>query len=380
MSHLLVAISAHGLGHLGQAAPVCNALTKLHPNLTLTIWSALPTTTLATRITWPFEHINQPCDLGLIMHDAMRVDVATSWSCYTNRESHWTTHLDAACSLVRSAAPDLILSNVGDMPLAAAQILGIPSLAMSSLNWADTARFYFETLPNSAPVMERLTNVYNNVPLTLRLSPGMPMRGLKEYVLPPVATLSTYSRELLEAKLAQFLNPALRHRPRILIGMGGIEMGLNCTQWPEQSTANFLVTNQPHLPPGGLIPQGITNADALCTQTGLVFSDLLGCCDAVICKPGYGTFVEAALADTPVLYVEREDWPEQRVLVRWLETNARCAKLDLATLRQGLFSDAIDQLLTIPKKPPIRRDGAMVAAQEILRWLSASEAVPARLK
>ena len=370
MPRLLVAISNHGLGHLGQASPVCNALQALRPDLAITIWSALPAATLAARIIAPFEHINQPCDLGLIMHDAMRVDVAASWARYADREVNWHSHLDIACSVVRTAAPDLILSDVGDMPLAAAQMLGIPGIAMSSLNWADTARFYFEGLPNSTAVLNHLTDVYNNAPLALRLSPGMPMRGLEEHILPPVAALSAYSREMLEDKFMHLIDPALKDRPRILIGMGGIETHLACTQWPEQKALTLLVANQPHLPTGGLAAQGIINVDSLCALTGLVFTDLLGYCDAVICKPGYGTFVEAALANTPVLYVEREDWPEQRVLVAWLEANARCAKLDPATLQQGNFSVAIDRLLKQSAKPPIRQDGATVAAQAILRWLN----------
>ncbi|MFM8797976.1 MAG: hypothetical protein ACKODT_03380, partial [Fluviibacter sp.] len=115
--------------------------------------------------------------------------------------------------------------------------------------------------------------------------------------------------------------------------------------------------------------QGIINADHLCKATGFVFTDLLGWCDAVICKPGYGTFVESALAGTPVLYVERDDWPEQRVLVAWLQENARCAKLAPEALQQGLFNEAFTSLLAQPAKPPIQQDGATVAAQVILRWL-----------
>ena len=369
MPRLLVAISAHGLGHLGQAAPVCNALAALQPDLALTVWSALPKATLSARIQVPFMHIDQPCDLGLVMHDAMRVNVAASWAAYANREAHWAKHLNTACALVSAAAPDLILSDVGDIPLAAAQTLGIPGIAMSSLNWADTARFYFEALPGSTATLNRLTEIYDNAPLALRLSPGMPMRGQQEIMLPPVGASSAHSRESLDSRLDSLIAPALRHRPRILIGMGGIETQLACAQWPEQSEFSLLVANQPHLSSNGLSAQGIINADGLCAQTGLVFTDLLGCCDAVICKPGYGTFVEAALANIPVLYVEREDWPEQRVLVAWLEANVRCAKLNPALLELGNFSEAINTLLKQPAKPPIRQDGATIAAQEILRWL-----------
>ena len=196
------------------------------------------------------------------------------------------------------------------------------------------------------------------------------MRGMREHILPPVAAASAYSRESLDARLTHLIDPALRDRPRVLIGMGGIETQLAYDQWPEQEALTLLVANQQHLPTCGFVDRGILNADALCTQADLVFTDLLSCCDVVICKPGYGTFVEAALINIPVLYVEREDWPEQRVLVTWLESNARCARLEPEALLRGDFDKAITALLKQPAKAPIPQDGAMVAAAEILHWLN----------
>ncbi len=370
MPRLLVAISAHGLGHLGQVAPICNALTSLRPDVSLIIWSALPSQVLRARIVENFEHIAYPCDLGLIMHDAMRVDVQASWAAYAEREAHWSAHLETACKLVLEAKPDLILSDVGDMPLAAAQKLGIPGLAISSLNWADTARFYFEEQPDSMPVLERITDIYNNATAALRLTPGMPMRGITEHILPPVGARSAHTKQTLDAILGASIDPLLMHRPRILIGMGGIETQLPYEQWPAQSAFTLLVANQIHLPAEGCQAQGIINADRLCEATNLVFTDLLGCCDAVICKPGYGTFVESALAGIPVLYVERDDWPEQQVLVAWLKENARCAKLTTEVLEEGHFQEALAFLLAQPAKAPIQQNGATIAAQEILNWLN----------
>lgn len=195
MPRLLVAISAHGLGHLGQVAPVCNTLAALRPDLSLTIWSALPSDTLKARISGAFEHIAQPCDLGLVMYDAMHVDVAASWAIYATREAQWTTYLDAACALTRAAAPDLILSDVGDMPLAAAQALNIPAIAMSSLNWADTARFYFESLPDSATVLDRLTRIYDQAPLPCDSARACPCVVYKNRFCRPLAPeLSIHDR------------------------------------------------------------------------------------------------------------------------------------------------------------------------------------------
>lgn len=367
MPRLLFAISAHGLGHLGQAAPVCNALVAQCPSLNLTVWSGLPLATLRQRIDAPFTHHHAPCDIGFVMHDALRVDVEASWSRYGQREQQWAMHLDAACALVAQSQPDLIVSDVGELPLAAGQVLGIPTIAMSSLNWADLARAYFATMPGSARVLNRLDQIYAQTTLALRLTPGMPMHGQREILLPPVGAQSALPRASMNALLAGYL--PYPEKPRVLIGMGGIETPIPWASWQKQSAFNFLLANQPSLPAAGDPVRGIVNADALRMQHDWNFCDLLAGVDAVVCKPGYGTFVEAALVDTPVLYVRRSDWPEQPVLIEWLHGHARCAALLATNLQNGDFTASLDALWQQAPKSPVPQDGAEQAAREILRLL-----------
>ena len=66
--------------------------------------------------------------------------------------------------------------------------------------------------------------------------------------------------------------------------------------------------------------------------------------DVVLTKPGYGTFTEAACNGAAVLYLRRDDWPEQDCLIEWLETNARCLELgevDLASPRLPALLEAL---------------------------------------
>ena len=56
--------------------------------------------------------------------------------------------------------------------------------------------------------------------------------------------------------------------------------------------------------------------DAIASESfGLSFTDLLCSVDAVITKPGYGTFTEAACNGTPVIYQRRKNWPEPDCLI-----------------------------------------------------------------
>ena len=76
--HLLVDISAHGLGHLAQTAPVINALMAQAPDLELTVRSAIPRERLALRICGDFKHVAEARDFGLVMHNAVDIDLDSS--------------------------------------------------------------------------------------------------------------------------------------------------------------------------------------------------------------------------------------------------------------------------------------------------------------
>jgi UDP:flavonoid glycosyltransferase YjiC (YdhE family) len=99
------------------------------------------------------------------------------------------------------------------------------------------------------------------------------------------------------------------------------------------------------------------------------FTDLVRSVDAVLTKPGYGTFTEAACNGTPVLYARRDDWPEQDCLVEWLEENACCREISTSALARGELRDDLERLWRMARpKPPVPR-GAEEAARLIAAYL-----------
>ena len=102
---------------------------------------------------------------------------------------------------------------------------------------------------------------------------------------------------------------------------------------------------------------------------GIAFPDLLRSVDLVLTKPGYGTFVEAACNGTAVLYLRRDNWPEQDCLIEWLQENARCREVNEAELASGELPGLLDTLWRQARPPlPLAR-GAEEAATLIERHL-----------
>jgi hypothetical protein len=95
----------------------------------------------------------------------------------------------------------------------------------------------------------------------------------------------------------------------------------------------------------------------------LPFSDVLASCDCVFSKSAYGVFVEATVCGTPVLYVERPDWPEQPCLIDWLHRHNRAQGISRAQFEHGAFADALAALLQGPRAAPLAPSGIAEAAR-----------------
>ncbi len=354
--HLLADISAHGLGHLAQTAPVLDALRGLLPGLRLTVRSALPHERLALRIGGDFEHVAEARDFGFVMRNAVDIDLAASARRYREFHTDWPQRIAAEADWLRRHGIDALLGNVAYLPLAAAAQAGIPAVGLSSLNWADLFASYFGDESWAAPIHHQILAAYNTARCFLRISPGLPMAGIeRRHEIAPVARIGRPDRSRVSQILG--LNESERW---LLIAMGGMEFRLPVENWPQIPGLNWLVPSE-----WQIVRPDVRGYDL----PGLKFTDLLASVDAVISKPGYGTFVEAACSGVPILYLEREDWPETPWFAAWLATHARAAVLTREQLQRGDMVDALHRLWQAPPPAVPAAGGATEAAQWLMREL-----------
>ncbi len=138
----------------------------------------------------------------------------------------------------------------------------------------------------------------------------------------------------------------------MLVVMGGIAFRPSLEQWPELPGVHFVMQRDWYA----------RRRDTLVLEeTGIPFADLLASCDAVITKPGYGTFAEAACAGVPVLYVPRVNWPEEPWLVSWLETQVPCEALPRTDLDEGIFLPRLQRLWESTRPEPRPAEGVAQA-------------------
>lgn len=368
MKHLFVDISSHGLGHLAQTAPILNALGASRP-LRLTIRSGLTQAQLARRIQLPFAHIHAASDFGFVMHDAINVDLEASAERYRAAYADWPQRIKDEAALLLQLEPDLILSNVSPLPLAGAATASLPAFAMSSLNWADLFRHYYGTQTWAMPIHAAMQSAYASAARFLRLSPGMPMTLLKNMtVIGPVSGYKRTSPVRSRADVAERLGLPLDKR-WLLVAMGGIAHRLPVEGWPELAGVQLLV------PADWKVDQRTDISPY--SDAALPFVELFPAVDAVLCKPGYGTFVEAACCGIPILYLPRPDWPEADYLAEWVQQHGRALELAPQAGIEGQLAEPLAALQGDASPPRPTANGIADALRLINEQLDEGDSISA---
>ncbi len=345
MSHLLVTISSHGLGHLAQTAPVLNALRRLVPGLRLTVASLLPEPRLRARIDGEFDIEPRALDFGFEMEDAFRIAREPSARAYRDFHSHWSERVAEAAAWMERLQPDLLLANAAYLPMAAAAQQGIPAYGMSSLNWADLLAHVYAAEPWMPPVHAQMLQAYRSARAFIKLTPGMDMPDLSNgQWVAPVARLGRRRRAELRERCGVAADAKL-----LLVAFGGVDARLPMEDWRCPTGLHWLV------PAAWCIDRPSVSA---IEPLGWDFSDLIASVDALIGKPGYGTFVETACNGTPMLYAARPGWPEQDALIPWLHRHARAREVSEALLRRGDLADELEALWQLPAPVPVQPRGA----------------------
>ena len=355
--HLLLAVTGHGYGHLAQCAPVVNRVRELQPGLRLTVMSDLPPAVLASRLAGEFTGITVETDAVMRMHSAWQVDVPAT--CLAWREFHrdWEAGVRREVDRLRGIKPDLLLADIPYRLLLAAPRAGIPAVALCSLNWAAIHAAYCDGDADGAEIQSQMRAGYAAADSFLTPTPSLPMPELDNvHAIGPIARTGEVRRGEILARLKRPADTRL-----VLVALGGIDSPLPLADWPRMDHVIWLFDR----------PLAGDRDDFVdFNRLPLPFIDLLTSSDAVLTKPGYGTYTEAICNGVPLLTLARHDWPETPHLNGWARTHGCLAEIMHADFRRGAFADALEALWSQPPPKAVPAPSGITQAADLLieRW------------
>ena len=141
---------------------------------------------------------------------------------------------------------------------------------------------------------------YRAADVFLAPAPAMNMPELDNYrATGPIARRGVRNKSSLLERLGLDSGTRL-----VMVALGGIATTLPLVNWPRIDKVAWLFSTAVALPRDDLFD--------LCVLP-LSFIDVLASVDAVLTKPGYGTYTEAVCNGVPLLTLSRPDWPETSV-------------------------------------------------------------------
>ncbi len=342
-----VYVSGHGFGHLAQVAPVLARLREAHPGARFLVRCGLPEGELRARLRFDFVLDRVPVDVGVVQRHAIEEDPHASVRRLREWLAGFAGHLDREAALLGDFGADVVLSNVSPLAFPVARRLGIPGLALATLDWHEIYRHW---LPADDPALAMLASAYGECdellvpPLAMAMSAFPQRRAIPLVVADP--------RESVVA------GDADRRRCLVLFGGSGtppyaIEALAGIDGWA------FFVP--------GIERPAAGNVEPL--PRGRAIIDLMQAVDCVVCKPGYGVLSECWRTQTPIVWVERSGFPEYPVLARWLEERFPAVRLEREAFERGDWTAALTRAVRHPRCfPRLEGDGARLAAEIVAGW------------
>ncbi len=360
-AHLVIAATAHGYGHVTQVAAVAHGLRRRDPHLRITLAASVDPGFARERMPPGTTWLDRALDVALPMDGPLKVEWEAGLTTYAAFDADHAAHLAAQRAWLAGLAPDLVLADIPWLPLAAARALGIPAVALCSLSWLDILAESPVGAKLPASLVRHMRDAYGGAELFLRPAPSMPMSWLPNgRDVGPIADVRPRDPAALRQRLGVAADTRL-----VLVqfgGAGSVMPSADLSLPPK----TLLLTPVPQLAERlGAVLIGPTAGPG-----GLAVADVLACSDAVITKPGYGTFAEAACHGVPVLSVPRGDWPEEPHLDVWLARQVPYRSVPPATLAAGHIAEPLSELFAAGPVAPVPATGIAETVELLWPWLA----------
>jgi hypothetical protein len=343
-------ISGHGFGHLAQMAPVLNRIHQLKPDCRFLIRCSLAEAEIKARLDFPFEIESTAVDVGVVQKTAIEEDKSASLFRMKQWISEMDVHIGREIGLLRNFQPTLVLSDISPLAFPVARALSVPGIGIATLDWHT---IYSSWLFENDPTLVGLAKAYRDCDLLLEPPMAMDMNVFpKRHEIPLIAA---YPSEI---------NPPLlkRQTKKALVIFGGSDQPFYDLQaLVLLSEWQFLIPDAP-----AYAPENVQNIHFNSEMRPIDFMPYV---DVVVCKPGYGALAECWRTGTPIVWVERPDFPEFPMLKGWLDKKFPSCGMDKSDFKSGNWLEALEYARTYTGSfPELIGDGAEIAADIILAY------------
>jgi L-arabinokinase len=347
-------ITGHGFGHAVRSYQVIRALKKAVPQWQIHVRTTAPK--------WLFQDPSAPVayhqmkiDIGIIQKDSLAMELTETLRSCRDLHEQASSLIASELAFLRQHRIALIASDIPPLAFEVAAQAKIPSVAITNFAWNWIYRAYLEQYPAFLPLIEEMESFYRKATLAMTLPYACDLSVFPSREAIPWITRSS-SRSKQEAR-AKFALP--QSATIVLLTFGGL--GLERLPWKRLQRLRdyyFVGTDKKRQCEGNV---------SVLPEMQPEYCDLVRAADVIIAKPGYGIVADIIAHKVPVLYVERDDFPESPYLIQALNDLATAEFLPVHDLLSGNIEPQLARLLTRDRYwPAVALNGARIAAEKII--------------
>jgi len=297
-------------------------------------------------------------DVGMVQQDSLTILVGRTLAEASAFEETRHELATAETETLAQWCPRAIVSDIPPLAFDVAARLGVPGIGVANFSWDWIYRHLDPADRSNGRLVESIRKSEANATVLLRLPLHDDMAAFPRIEdISLIARVATRSREQVRAELG--IGAASRVA---LLSFSGAELDrIDFAALGRLASVQFVVTAaRPSHPLPANVLVGPRDPGA--------YHDLLGACDVVFMKPGYGTVADCLANRVPMIYATRPGFVEEDVLVPAMHRLGRAVPIDQAALFSGHVESAIEAALGMTSPwQPLAVDGAEVAARRILQ-------------
>jgi L-arabinokinase len=298
-------------------------------------------------------------DVGVAQHDGLDLDIDETRRRWAAFSEAFDERADAEAKLLREQGVDVVLGDVPPLAFAASARAGIPSFALANFGWDWIYGAWPDFEAPIAQIQAAYCEAYRlfRLPLHSKSQDAFPAFERIEQV-PLIARCAQRERSAVRADLG-----IAQDARAVLVSFGGFAAdGLDLQALGQWTRYLFVLT-----PPMAMHAAEMPPNVVALPRTPTDFVSLIGACDAVVTKPGYGIVADCLANRVPMLYTDRGPFREYDVLADALPRLSRACYLPRRDVLAGQLGPTLDALLdSTASWTDQPMDGARIVAQRLL--------------
>ena len=353
-------VTSHGFGHASRACAVAKALTDLRPQVRFDIFSSIPHWYFSSTLN-NFRHHQLNCDIGLVQHDALEIDIPGTIKVLADEIPFKSTKINALANKLTDTHCELVICDIAPIGIAVARTAGLPSVLIENFTWDWIYRSLSEQHPEFLTYADALEHAFTNSKVHIQATPVCNTMSGAVHVN-PIARSPLQNRDNTRKSLG-----LVGESPMVFLTMGGVpqEYPFLSRLQRDFNKIDFVIagigTKKEWVAPNILL---------LPANSDHYHPDLITAADAVIGKAGYSTIAEIYHSQVRFGYFVRENNPEMQALINFLQHNTDGFSLSAQDYMSGDWLCELEKLLAV--QPTYRQqtlNGSLQAAQLVSELL-----------